>query len=119
MILPRLIVILIAFLIDLLFGDPPNRFHPLLLIGGWFRVGYRIFTTRRAIARFWFGAVWTLLGALLFAGPLWKITDSKYPMGTMLQTANSRITRHSSSLFAFLSSPLRYRATRVPTCRVT
>ncbi|MBE7472864.1 MAG: cobalamin biosynthesis protein CobD [Anaerolineae bacterium] len=65
----RALIILLALLIDLTFGDPPNRFHPLLLMGKWLNGGRRLAPSHH---RFWFGAIWTLAGALLFALPFWK-----------------------------------------------
>lgn len=65
----RLIIILLALLLDLAWGDPPNRFHPLLLMGRWLSWGRRLAPRRR---RFWFGAGWTLVGMALFALPFWK-----------------------------------------------
>ncbi len=71
----RALIILLAFLLDLAFGDPPNRFHPLLLMGKWLNRGRRLAPPRR---RFWFGACWTLAGAILFALPFWKIEDGRW-----------------------------------------
>lgn len=65
----RTLVILLALLIDLAFGDPPNRFHPLLLMGRWLNWGRRLAPSRH---RFGFGAGWTVAGAVLFALPMWK-----------------------------------------------
>ncbi|MBN1219363.1 MAG: cobalamin biosynthesis protein CobD [Anaerolineae bacterium] len=67
----RLIVILLAVSLDLAFGDPPNRFHPLMLMGRWLSLGRRVaggnFQPKRM--SFWFGAFWTLTGVGLFAFP--------------------------------------------------
>ena len=61
----RAVVILLAVALDLSFGDPPNRFHPVVLMGRWLSWG-------RALApkqeRFWFGASWTAAGVALFGG---------------------------------------------------
>lgn len=65
----RVFVILLAVVIDLTLGDPPNRFHPLLLMGRWLKWGRGLAPQRR---RFWFGAGWTLAGLLLFTLP-WQI----------------------------------------------
>jgi adenosylcobinamide-phosphate synthase len=69
----RAFTILAALSLDLAFGDPPNRFHPLLLMGRWLNWG-------RGLAppnyRFWFGAGWTLAGLGLFILPVWKM-DAK------------------------------------------
>ncbi|MFN8455651.1 MAG: adenosylcobinamide-phosphate synthase CbiB [Anaerolineae bacterium] len=65
----RVLVIILAVGLDWLWGDPPNRFHPLLLMGRWLTWGRRLAPRRH---RFWFGAGWTLGGMLLFSLPLWK-----------------------------------------------
>ncbi|MCB0196198.1 MAG: cobalamin biosynthesis protein CobD [Anaerolineae bacterium] len=62
----RLQTILFALGLDLLFGDPPNRFHPVVLMGNWLSWGRRIAPKNH---RFWFGAAWTLLGIATFSLP--------------------------------------------------
>ena len=62
----KIVVILLALLIDLTLGDPPNRFHPLLLMGRWLSWGRKLAPSRR---RFWFGAGWTVAGTILFTWP--------------------------------------------------
>jgi adenosylcobinamide-phosphate synthase len=69
----RGLVILLALTIDLTFGDPPNRFHPLLLMGRWLNWGRRLAPPNH---RFWFGAGWTLAGTLLFALP-WRFLNNE------------------------------------------
>jgi adenosylcobinamide-phosphate synthase len=71
----RVVVVLLAVAIDLFLGDPPNRFHPIVLMGRWFSGGRdfskdKSFTTRKL---FLWGTCWTLLGAALFALPGWLI----------------------------------------------
>lgn len=66
----RITIILLALFLDLAWGDPPNRFHPLLLMGRWLSWGRRLAPPCR---RFWFGASWTLAGMALFALPFWKL----------------------------------------------
>ena len=62
----RTITILLAVFFALLFGDPPNRFHPVVLMGNWLSKG-------RAVApqqhRFWFGVSWITAGLALFTLP--------------------------------------------------
>jgi adenosylcobinamide-phosphate synthase len=76
----RIIVLLLALTIDLLFGDPPNRFHPLMLIGRWLSLGRKLLggcsklTTRNY---FWFGAAWTIAGTTLFTLPFWLLTKKQ------------------------------------------
>ncbi len=66
----RLLTIILALALDLTLGDPPNRFHPLLLMGQWLTTGRQVAPARH---RFWFGAVWTAVGAALFALPFRKL----------------------------------------------
>ncbi len=87
----RLIIIFLALLLDLAWGDPPNRFHPLLLMGRWLSWGRRVAPAQR---RFWFGAGWTLAGMALFAWPFWKLEKRN----KKLEENNSlSFTIHSSS----------------------
>jgi adenosylcobinamide-phosphate synthase len=64
----RVRAILLALTLDLTLGDPPNRFHPLLLMGKWLHWGQRLAPSR---SRFWFGTAWILSGLLLFTLP-WR-----------------------------------------------
>lgn len=70
----RVFFILAAFSLDLVWGDPPNRLHPLLLIGRWLGWGRRLAPTRH---RFWFGAAWTLAGLALFSLPWLRLGRSR------------------------------------------
>lgn len=70
----RVLVIILAVGLDWLWGDPPNQFHPLLLMGRWLTWGRRLAPSR---PRFWFGAGWTVGGILLFSLPLWKVEQKK------------------------------------------
>ena len=71
----RLLTIILALALDLTLGDPPNRFHPLLLMGRWLTAGRKQAPTRH---RFWFGAAWVTAGAALFALPFRKL-DKIHP----------------------------------------
>ncbi len=62
----RALVILLALGLDLLFGDPPNRFHPVVLMGNWLTAGRRNAPPQY---RFWFGAAWIMAGITLFTLP--------------------------------------------------
>lgn len=63
----RIGVILLALAIDLLWGDPPNRWHPVVLMGNWLSLGRRRAPRQQ---RFWFGAGWIVAGLALFSLPL-------------------------------------------------
>ena len=37
----KALIILLALSLDLIFGDPPNRFHPVVLMGNFLSLGRR------------------------------------------------------------------------------
>ena len=66
-----LLLLLLALALDTAFGDPPNRFHPLILMGRWLSFGKKLVGDNKLPTRnqFWFGTLWTLAGIGLFALP--------------------------------------------------
>jgi adenosylcobinamide-phosphate synthase len=101
----RIIIILLTLTLDLIFGDPPNRFHPLILMGRWLSFGRRLvgdskLTTRN---RFWFGTFWTLAGIGLFTLPFQMFKKQKPSPGATkrysakLHPASLRL--HSGQVF--------------------
>lgn len=59
--------LLVALATDALLGDPPNAWHPVVLLGSWMRLGERL-TPRSARARLGWGALWVAGGVLLAGG---------------------------------------------------
>lgn len=59
--------LLLALAADALLGDPPNRWHPVVLLGGWMRQGERLAPSGPA-ARLGWGAAWLAAGVALAAG---------------------------------------------------
>jgi adenosylcobinamide-phosphate synthase len=80
----RLIVILLAILLDLIFGDPPNRFHPVVLMGNWLNGGRRLAPPQR---RLWFGIGWITAGIALFALPWQPLETGKSSLTGYLVSA--------------------------------
>jgi adenosylcobinamide-phosphate synthase len=76
---------LLALAIDLGLGDPPNRFHPVVLMGNWLTLGRKNAPPRY---RFWFGAGWILAGLALFTLPfhLLRRLNSQFPIHNSLFT---------------------------------
>jgi adenosylcobinamide-phosphate synthase len=66
LLMSRPLIILTALLLDLTLGDPPNRFHPVVLMGRWLIWGRRL---APASHRFGFGAGWVLAGLAFFSLP--------------------------------------------------
>jgi adenosylcobinamide-phosphate synthase len=71
--MPDLLIMPLALAIDLVFGEPPNRFHPVVWMGK--TVGLLMKTARRPLrshaAEFLYGLLVTLLVAGLFAAATW------------------------------------------------
>ncbi|MFV9503421.1 MAG: cobyrinate a,c-diamide synthase [Oscillochloridaceae bacterium umkhey_bin13] len=64
MIATRCRALLLALAADTLLGDPPNRWHPVVALGGWMRLGERM-APRAPLARLGWGATWLGGGAAL------------------------------------------------------
>lgn len=64
------IILTAAFILDLLIGDPPNRFHPVAWLGRWIS---KLWTQRHngSLRLFLWGFLITVSGILLFALPLY------------------------------------------------
>lgn len=71
--------LLVALSADALLGDPPNACHPVVLLGGWMRLGERL-APRTASARLAWGAAWLAGGLALVAG-----TAALLPRQTLIQ----------------------------------
>lgn len=69
----RTIIMLIALVLDLSLGDPPNQLHPVVLMGNWLTKGRHMAPRQH---RFWFGVGWVMAGMTLFALPWFKISRS-------------------------------------------
>ena len=70
----ELIALLTAFALDVVWGDPPNRFHPVVGMGSLIRWTAQKFNTGGACRRFWLGMLVILIGAALFSLP-WLLVE--------------------------------------------
>ena len=70
----KLITLLTAFALDMLWGDPPNRFHPVVGMGSLIQWTAQKFNTGGACRRFWLGMLVILIGAALFSLP-WLLVE--------------------------------------------
>ncbi|GAB4447392.1 MAG: adenosylcobinamide-phosphate synthase CbiB [Chloroflexi bacterium OHK40] len=61
--------LLLALAADALLGDPPNRWHPVVALGSWMRLGERWAPERSPVARLAWGVGW-LVGGLALSGGL-------------------------------------------------
>jgi len=81
--------VLLALLVDVLLGDPPNRFHPTAWMGSLLAFLSRFRPHRHPAAECLYGGVMLLVGLALVGGIGWLLT----------------------TLFTFLPAPLRWLAT--------
>ena len=79
----KTLIILLALSLDLIFGDPPNRFHPVVLMGNFLSLGRRHAPQQH---RFWFGVGWIVAGVALFASVM-KVLSS----GFRVQSSSSKV----------------------------
>lgn len=70
----ELIALLTAFALDVVWGDPPNRFHPVVGMGSLIRWTAQNFNTGSACRRFWLGMLVILIGAAVFSLP-WLLVE--------------------------------------------
>lgn len=77
---------ILALVIDRLFGEFPNRWHPVVWIGRTISWGERLFLGRGARAEFWGGALLALVIPFIFAGISWWSIQAltPYPFWQML-----------------------------------
>ncbi len=88
--LHAVVVVLIAIVLDLGFGDPPNRFHPVAWIGRVLAVGRAVLCRGGAVRLLLSGAVLTLgvTAAVAAAGALVLMVGSVLgPVGLVLEAA--------------------------------
>jgi adenosylcobinamide-phosphate synthase len=80
----QLIVLGLALALDLLLGDPPNRFHPVAWMGcliGW---GERLAPDAGPGVTFVYGAAWVLFGAIVCTLPVLGLLAGARWVGVML-----------------------------------
>lgn len=74
----KALILLLALVIDLTLGDPPNRFHPVVLMGHWLQQGRKWAPGRY---RYLFGLAWIIGGLALFSLPWLKLAPGASPLG--------------------------------------
>jgi adenosylcobinamide-phosphate synthase len=66
----QLIVLGLALALDLLLGDPPNRFHPVAWMGRFIAWGERLAPDAGPAVTFVYGAAWVLFGLIVSTLPV-------------------------------------------------
>jgi adenosylcobinamide-phosphate synthase len=64
------LTLLLALALDALFGDPPNRFHPVVAMGSFIRWFSQLAPASGNARQFIYGTVFMLIGITLFSVPL-------------------------------------------------
>ena len=68
-----ILILALALIIDLVFGDPPDAYHPVAWMGKTISFLERVSVGRRSWSQFTFGLVMTLLLVALFAVPVYLL----------------------------------------------
>lgn len=61
-------ILMTAYVIDVLGGDPPNRLHPVAWMGNWISLGRKLAPKHGNAARFLFGCGWVVISVVLVGG---------------------------------------------------
>lgn len=77
--------LLLAMAIDTLLGDPPNSWHPVVLLGSWMRLGERL-APHGPAARLGWGAAWLAIGATIVGGATRLLPRSALIQGLVAST---------------------------------
>jgi adenosylcobinamide-phosphate synthase len=78
----KALTLLLALFIDLTLGDPPNRFHPVVLMGHWLQYGRKLAPNRY---RYLFGLAWITAGLALFSLPWLRLAPAASPFTFLWQ----------------------------------
>jgi len=88
--------ILLAFLIDLIMGDPPNRFHPTAWMGSLIAFLARLRPRGRPVAELLYGGLLMLVGLALTGGIgyglAWLVAKTPIPISWLLTAAILKLT---------------------------
>lgn len=95
-------VLLGALAADALLGDPPNALHPVVLLGGWMRLGERL-APEGARARLAWGAAWLAGGAIL-AGSAARLVELLATRPSAFRLPPSSFLFHPSSFLLPLAA---------------
>jgi adenosylcobinamide-phosphate synthase len=85
----QLIIFGLAAAIDLLLGDPPNRYHPVAWMGSFIGWGERRAPAMGRANRFVYGAALVLAGAAAFTLPVTLLTIAARRLGPVVYVAIS------------------------------
>jgi adenosylcobinamide-phosphate synthase len=69
-----LIALITACLLDIMFGDPPNRFHPVAAMGKMIHTLSNVYKGSNPVRQFLRGVILIIMGGILFALPVFIVT---------------------------------------------
>ncbi|MCL2632174.1 MAG: adenosylcobinamide-phosphate synthase CbiB [Coriobacteriia bacterium] len=91
----RAIVLLVALILDLIIGDPENRFHPIRIIGNIISLGiklYRRTMLRSSVGQFLLGTVLTISVITLFFTLSYLLIKAAYALNAFAGIALESVT---------------------------
>lgn len=99
-----LISFLLALALDALFGDPPNRFHPVAAMGAFIRWAAARAPARGPARQFIYGAMLTLIGAAIVSLPLVALNNVLRPYPWLAVPVNAVLLKMAFSMRRLLEA---------------
>lgn len=99
-----LLTFLLALALDLLFGDPPNQFHPVAAMGNFIRWAADHAPQTGPLGQFIYGVVLTGAGVFLFSLPLWLLNVWLAPYPWLLVILNALLLKATFSMRRLLEA---------------
>lgn len=99
-----ILTLLLALALDLLFGDPPNQFHPVVAMGNFIRWAADRAPQNNPTRQFIYGALLTLSGLLIFSLPLWLLNVWLAPFPWVLVILNALLLKATFSMRCLLEA---------------
>ncbi len=94
----------LAYVIDMLIGDPPNRWHPVAAMGSVIRWAAAHAPASRCNHRFVYGIILTLFGAAIFALPVVWLASLHFPIPWIVVLIQGLLLKAVFSLRGLLRS---------------
>jgi adenosylcobinamide-phosphate synthase len=99
-----LLTLILALALDVVFGDPPNHFHPVVAMGNFIRWAADRAPQQGQGRQFWYGILLTIVGVLLFSLPLWLVNYWLTPYPWVLLVVNAVLLKATFSMRRLLEA---------------
>jgi adenosylcobinamide-phosphate synthase len=98
------LTLLLALVLDALFGDPPNRFHPVVAMGSFIRWASQRTPASGNARQFIYGMIFMLIGIALFSLPLIALQSLLQPYPWLAVIVNALLLKVTFSMRRLLEA---------------